>query len=383
MGMDCLAHFTYKPSELELKRISLPLPRLNIDDDLKSKPISNASDAATNKDFEVPQFEDVDAVERSELQNLVRDGRDIALPWHRNKTIRLGTCLHSSRLHTDNPWADEMQSPFLLAHLYQVPAVLRREFGTTATYKSVETSLQCNTRDHLSVGFGVGVGLPFLASVSVKGHYDSDVMKNTDSNKTSIRASLRTGSVELARAPRLTDQAIAMIRYNGGIEALESRYGDYYVAGYRLGGDTALLLSSSAHATKERKVYGVTVTTEVLFFEASKHWEKAFDTFASGSTLTLLGYDTLAGKNWNERAEGGGEGAARLFDSSKEIGLSTQCLGERLSDILDGMGLQDGAELDAQTCDELIRKGVVVELVLRPVRTLRQAIQWMLQDNII
>jgi hypothetical protein len=350
---------------------------------MPATPVPWAPRRATDKDFEVPRFEDIDDVERSELENLVRDGRDITLPWHKNKTIRLGTCLHSSRLHTDNPWADETQSPFLLAHLYRVPAVLRREFGTSATYKSVETSLQCNTRDHLSLGLGVGVGLPFLASVSVKGHYDSDVMKNTDSNKTSIRASLRAGSVELACPPRLTDKAIATIRYNGGIEALESRYGDYYVAGYRLGGDTALLLSSAAHATKEREVYGVTVTVEVLFFEASKHWEKAFDTFASGSTLTLLGYDTLAGRNWNERAEGAGESAARLFDSSKEIVLSTQCLGERLSKILGDMGLQDGVELDAQTCDELIRKGVVVELVLRPIRTLRQVIQWMLQDNII
>lgn len=350
---------------------------------MPATPVPWAPRRATDKDFEVPCFDDVDAVNRSELQNLVRDQRDITLPWHKNKSIRLGTCLHSSRLGTDNPWADERQSPFLLTHLYRVPAVLGREYGVSATFKSVKTSLQCNTRDHLSLGFGVGVGLPFLASVSVKGHYDSDVMKNTDSNKTSIRASLRAGSVELAQQPRLTDKSIATIRYNGGIEALEARYGDYYVAGYRLGGDTAMLLSSAAHATKEREVYGVTVKVEVLFFEASKHWEKAFDTFSSGSTLTLLGYDTLAGKNWKERAEGGGETAAQLFASSKDIALGTQCLGERLSDILDDMGLHDGTELDAQTCDELIRRGVVVELVLRPVRTLRQVVRWMLQDNVI
>ena len=317
------------------------------------------------------------------MQNLVSDHQDITLPWHRNKTVRLGTCLHSSQLGTDNPWADEAQSPFLLAHLYRVPAVLRREFGTSAAFKSVETGLQCNTRDHLSLGFGVGVGLPFLASVSVQGQYDSDVMKNTDSNKTSIRASLRAGSVELACQPRLTEKSKAIIRYNGGIEALEARYGDYYVAGFRLGGDTALLLSSAAHVTKDREVYGVTLKAVVLFFETSKHWKKDFDTFTSNSTLTLLGYDTLAGKTWNERAEGAGDPSARLFEASKDIALSTQCLDGRLANILDGMRLRDGAELDALTCDELIREGVVVELVLRPIRALRQVMHWVLQDNVI
>ena len=117
--------------------------------------------------------------EDDELDALVRNRLPIILSWHKGKTIRLGTCLHSTRLRTENPWEEE-ESPFLLAHLYRVPPILTRESGTVASFKSISTSRQCQTRDHLALGFGVGVGLPFLASVSVKGTYDRDVQNNED-----------------------------------------------------------------------------------------------------------------------------------------------------------------------------------------------------------
>ena len=61
-----------------------------------------------------------------------------------------------------------------------IPKRLQAEYGTTSSFKSTKTSRACETRDHLTLGFGVGVGLPFLASASVKGTYDRDVQENTD-----------------------------------------------------------------------------------------------------------------------------------------------------------------------------------------------------------
>lgn len=204
------------------------------------------------------------------------------------------------------------------------------------------------------------------------------------SNKASIQASIRAGSVELSTQPRLTNKAIRMIKHDGGVEALETEYGDYYVAGYRLGGDTAMLISSSSHSTRDKEVYGVTLSAEVLFFEASTHWEKDLNTFTSGSSLKLLGYDTLDNKTWNEASTGSSQNScAALYDANKQIGLRTQCLGERLSDILDGMGLVNGQQLTIAQCDELAKRGVVVELVLLPIRTVRHVMEWMIQDNII
>ena len=103
----------------------------------------------------------------------------IILPWGR-QNVRLGTCYQSSLQHSkhQSPWLEE--TPFILSDLYMMPKILHRERGTNATYKSISTARECETGDHLSLGFGVGVGLPFLASVSVKGDYDRDVQKNQD-----------------------------------------------------------------------------------------------------------------------------------------------------------------------------------------------------------
>lgn len=135
-----------------------------------------------DEDFVDPNFEDLDALDDNEINNAIQQKLPIILPWHKGKTPRLGTCLYSSRLKTENPWEGD-DSPFLLAHLYRVPPVLTREDGTVASFKSISTSRQCETRDHLSLGFGIGVGIPFLASASVKGTYDKDVHNNTDVSK--------------------------------------------------------------------------------------------------------------------------------------------------------------------------------------------------------
>jgi hypothetical protein len=53
----------------------------------------------------------------------------------------------------------------------------------------------------------------------------------------------------LSAIPKLTDQAIIVVKYQGGINTFEERYGDYYVAGYRLGGDTGVLFGTSKSTT--------------------------------------------------------------------------------------------------------------------------------------
>jgi hypothetical protein len=68
----------------------------------------------------------------------------------------------------------------VLVDLYMIPRILDNEYGIVATYKSGSIRRQCETNDHLSLGFGVGVGLPFLASASMKGAYDKDLQENND-----------------------------------------------------------------------------------------------------------------------------------------------------------------------------------------------------------
>ena len=103
-------------------------------------------------------------------------GVPINLPWKKQQ-IRLGTCFQSRCIH-DDPWLKE--NPFILSDLFMISKILRSENGSVSSFHSINTSRKSETGNHLSVGFGVGAGLPFLCSASVKGTFDEDVQNNKD-----------------------------------------------------------------------------------------------------------------------------------------------------------------------------------------------------------
>lgn len=133
------------------------------------------------EDVNDPAFSDwlrAEAANDNEISRLAKQGLPIILPWGKQK-VRLGTCYKSSlQCTTRGPFLEE--NPFILSDLYTMPKTLQREGGTDSTFKSVHTSRTVETSDHLSLGLGVGVGLPFLASLSVKGQFDQHVHENKD-----------------------------------------------------------------------------------------------------------------------------------------------------------------------------------------------------------
>lgn len=112
-----------------------------------------------------------------EISLQAQRGLPLILPWG-TKPVRLGTTFHSSLLSTADPWSDE--TPFVLSDLLIIPKELHFEAGTDSTFKKVSTSKQSETEDHLSLKFGVGVGIPFLAEASVEGTYEKHVQENRD-----------------------------------------------------------------------------------------------------------------------------------------------------------------------------------------------------------
>ncbi|KAF2151441.1 hypothetical protein K461DRAFT_295497 [Myriangium duriaei CBS 260.36] len=333
-------------------------------------------------EIEDEEFEEWLQLETSEENNdwvaqQATQGLPLVLPW-KTKILRLGTCFQSSLVHED-PWLQE--NPFILSDLYMIPKVLQSEYGSTSSFHSVNTSRQSETSDHLSLGFGMGVGLPFLCSASAKGTYDEDVKKNDDANKSSIRSSARAATVQLQRNPRLSHQAMAKLKYDGGYEAFTETYGDYFVWGYRIGGDTGLMLSSSSFSNKKVESYGITATVEVLFVEVSKTWTKDIHSFSAGKSMRLLGYDTLTDQTWNvTTAE---NGIRALADRAEHIILRSQSVLERTLEALEKQNMADGDEISNEQCDFLTGNGLVVELVLLPMSALRDVARWTTERNVI
>jgi hypothetical protein len=58
----------------------------------------------------------------------------------------------------------------------------------------------------------------------------------------------------------LNKEAIIEIKYGEGFESLCKKYGDYYLAGYRIGGDTGILMSASGHTREQIDEYGITAS---------------------------------------------------------------------------------------------------------------------------
>ncbi|KAJ1325297.1 hypothetical protein MN608_10009 [Microdochium nivale] len=317
--------------------------------------------------------EDTNWVARQTAQGL-----PLVLPWKR-KAVRLGTCFDSRRL-AGEPWLKE--NPFILSDFYLIPKVLRMESGCTSDFLSVATAKKTETGKHLSLGFGAGVGLPFLCSVSVKGTYDEQLKENKDSDKSSIRASTRCGTVELERKPRLCHEALVMLKYGGGYQAFTQKWGDYFVWGYRLGGDTGIMISSSSFEKKKVEQYGIKATLEVLFVEVSHTWTKDFHAFSAGKKMRMLGYDTLSDKNWGVTMESSLD-IENLSSQAEEAIVQSQSLVERSMQILEKYGMTDGDYLTNAQCELLTNNGIAVELVLLPLSSLRDVARWTTESDVI
>ncbi|OHF00895.1 hypothetical protein CORC01_03723 [Colletotrichum orchidophilum] len=206
--------------------------------------------------------------------------------------------------------------------------------------------------------------------------------KKQASDKSSIRASLRCGVVELERNPRLCHEALAMLKYGGGYTAFTEQYGDYFVWGYRLGGDTGLMISSSSFEKKKVEQYGIELTVEVLFVEMSHRWTKDFYTYSAGKKMRLLGYDTLSDTNWNVAMETSRD-IEKLSEHAEEVILRSQDLLERSIKILEDQGMFHGDHLTNAQCDFLTNRGIVVELILLPMSALRDVARWTTERNAV
>jgi len=187
----------------------------------------------------------------------------------------------------------------------------------------------------------------------------------------------------LSAIPKLTDQAIITIKYEGGLSAFEERYGDYYVAGYRLGGDTGVLFASSKSTSVKDEDVSVTVKVESFIADAeyrtNKHWRE----LSYSAQMDVIGYDTLTHQSVLKSS---GEGKASPSEIVGEV-CSLLRMGRdlpwRVEREIKKYGLENSVPLSAGVCDQLTKGCLVVELILLPVRTWREVLVWSNNTDVI
>jgi hypothetical protein len=143
---------------------------------MKQPSVQIVNTAAMTAVKEAKYYHRADGPDENEISIQAQQGLP---PWGK-LPIRLGTTFHSRLISTSSPWSEK--SPFVLSDLLSLPKELHFEYGTNSTFKKVSTSRQSETGSHLSLGLGVGTGLPFVASVNVKATFDRYVQENKDAS---------------------------------------------------------------------------------------------------------------------------------------------------------------------------------------------------------
>lgn len=186
-------------------------------------------------------------------------------------------------------------------------------------------------------------------------------------------------------APKLNDSAKVILKHQGGIEAFKRHYGDYYVSGYRIGGEAGLLLSVAACAKDVTDTYSFTLAAQAFIFKVSKTYRKFFSEASASSTMTLSGYDTLGSRQITLKGSGTGGGGdiMKLMETANDYENLGQNLDFRIEERMREFSLEPDETIGLEICDAICKSGVVVELLLSPMVTLREVMLWGKNDNII
>ncbi|KAM0541465.1 hypothetical protein ACHAPJ_013229 [Fusarium lateritium] len=148
-----------------------------------------------------------------------------------------------------------------------------------------------------------------VVKVSGQARFEENAAKDSDGIKSSLTGKLYAGLVEFEETPLFCSGARDTLRREGMYQEedlFERKYGDYFVAGLRIGASNATELSagSSSEFSSEEKSYSITVTVKVLCWSASvTKSDSSYESNESAlATIKFNGYDTLSSSQAAEKA---------------------------------------------------------------------------------
>ncbi|KAL7807168.1 hypothetical protein V8C44DRAFT_337873 [Trichoderma aethiopicum] len=295
----------------------------------------------------------------------------IRLPWQA-RVLPLGMFFRSAATtNGENPFS--MQSAFDTESL--VSALIEYTADdASGSFKSSEVMRSSASTDHLSIGAGVGVDLPFLeASVSVQ--FDKDVMENRDSNKASVTTSYRAGTVAFVRPPKLSADAFDVL-CGKGINGFHATYGDFYVGGYRIGGDASVLFSTDASSRSETETQRVKIDVESWFGDYHEQSATTSTTTERSMVVHVSAYSTIEQALISEAVQMGTPEFQVVVDKGRGIYQRARRLDDSVTKVLRETGVSKGRLVTREQCAQLCGRAVVIELLLVPVECLRQVRYW-------
>lgn len=175
--------------------------------------------------------------------------------------------------------------------------------------------------------------------------------------------------VQFAEEPTLTFGAQALLEKPNGEQAFQSQFGDYYVAGITLGGDSGAFLSVDMDTKTTKTTETLKVTVKVLFFKP-KTWQTSMtqEKVDSSVEVTFFGYDTMKNIKADPKKLSLEAAGQQVLNYTEMADSLDDRIIERIADL----GIKKGQKFTVGQYLELFSSGLVVQLQLAPFHTLME-----------
>ncbi|TFK32765.1 hypothetical protein BDQ12DRAFT_476790 [Crucibulum laeve] len=302
------------------------------------------------------------------VEQVAHDNIPIYFPWSL-QCITLGTGFNSTLTSKGNTNPFSSRSAFAQRSLNSTPVRFDDDTGGSSFKKSI-TSKSTYSYEHVDFKFGISVG-GWVLGASVSGAYAKDVLSNKDSQKLSVRSTMRLGTVAYVDTPGLSSEGFSLLRQEG-VEKFHQTYGDYYVAGLRLGADNATMLSSSSNTDIQSQMDQLKISLKVFGKNHTlmdKKHVSSTSAIAHGTTVTA--FDTL--KNYNHTGQAGDAASCgREAELAARNVYDGQQIQERAFAVLQSLHISPGQIITTEQYRRICESGLVVELLLLPYAGLRE-----------
>lgn len=194
---------------------------------------------------------------------------------------------------------------------------------------------------------------------------------------------IRCGAVLLEELPSLSDRALEVLLPSAGLSKFEAEFGDYWLVGYTIGADSAVLLSEDREYSQSSEKTEIIVNVKTILKDFDSKTSTFVENIRADSNLRVCGFDTLSASNISRNTRNGNkDDKDKVIKLFGEQVLQTRDLISRVSMAITDQGLgSSAASLSRESLGILLKSGLIIEFILRPLVYHREVADALLQTS--
>ncbi|KAF3926918.1 hypothetical protein ABW20_dc0105912 [Dactylellina cionopaga] len=256
-------------------------------------------------------------------------------------------------------------------------ALLRYRECQITSIKDESGSSIANSSENGNFAISASVGSSFLGA-SARGSYEKNVRDIRNTSNISVRADHICGQIEVIQVPPLTYDAIRLLKTSPDpINEFRQKYGDFYVAGYRVGANNSTTVSGELANKRFFEAKRAELKVETFSTTIGEPINESINEVSASANdegrLNVVAFDSLTSFSSNFTAYTYEDNlqAGDIASTNKQRAMTVSA---RAADILwkeFSVG-RESVRISQDVVDRLCDRGLVTELLLAPFVTLRE-----------